>query len=143
MEQSAAEINTLVSAQLHRGQADLFNGTAHLIHGFIDENSDPLDFLGQFGHDRACGFKSDITRTLRIKDEAQRIRTGFSSGERIVEVCVATDLDPSHKSNCRLSAFSSRNYQPFTTTFASSINFSSASPGHLAFINDSPISSAW
>jgi hypothetical protein len=100
--QGVAELSVLFAVQLHRGEANMFYGFAHLVCRFIDEDADFFDVRRQLRHDCVRGFRGDVARTLGMKNEAERIRSRIGGGERVVEVRHSANLDPRHKGSFEL-----------------------------------------
>jgi hypothetical protein len=83
--------------QLHGRKTGELDGIAHLLDRLIDEDADFLDSRRNLFYDRLRRFGRDVARTLRIKHEADCVRSRIDGGERVVEVRDSANLDPGHK----------------------------------------------
>src|ERR1035441_6442220 len=106
IEKRDGEFLVLATVQLYGGKTGEFDGITDLLDGLVDEDADFLDVRRQFPGDRLGGLGRDITRTLGIKDEADRARARFDRDQRVVEVRDPADFDPGHKDSCQLSVIS-------------------------------------
>jgi hypothetical protein len=71
------EFRGLVAVQLHRSQAHVLYGVANCVYGLVDEDADLFYSGRKFRDDLLRRIMRDVTRTLGMEDEAQRIRARF------------------------------------------------------------------
>src|SRR5437763_7185167 len=87
----------LIAMQLHGLETNLIRDARALLrHAFIDEHADAHHLVGQLLDNAARVHRTNVTRAARIEIEAERVRTGINSHERIFEIRNAADFNESH-----------------------------------------------
>src|SRR5437016_5203768 len=98
---------------LHGCQSDAAKDVIPFKIGPDHEYAHLFHFLGELVHNLPRGPRIDISRTLLIKHESQRIRANIHRSLRVFQIRDSANLDPGHEN--QLSAISSWFYSALGT----------------------------